>query len=298
VELFRTSGVATILTFPLYDLENRVRTGATTLDSEWIGWTDNESPEANGNPGWRDMTNEADEIGTTGTYRLSVTAAEVPAASPYVMIRVQGGNIATQYILINTASVYANVVSWRGLVPNVLVSSRVDTSVGAMATDVVTAAAIAADAVGSSELATTAVNEIVDQVWDELISDHVTDNTFGRGAQRLYFATPFSSLTIGTANVVGTAGITAGSFAANALDAAAVSVDVGSEFADAFLGRNVRGTSSTGRRVYEAMAFMRNRVALSEGTLTVYNTDDTTTEWTATVATQAVTAVLTNLDPA
>lgn len=318
MELYRPNAQATIIAFPLYDLENRIRTGATGLDSEWIAWTDSESPEANGNPGWADMAGEADEIAATGTYRLAVAAAEVPAASPYVMIRVQGTNIATQYVLINTSSVYANVIGWRGTQPNVLVSGRVDTSTGAMATDVITATAIAAgaidasaiatdaidadaiaaNAIGASELATDAVNEIVDQVWDELIADHVADNSFGKGAQRLYFATPFTALTIGTVNTVGTAAISSGSFSGSAIDAAAMSVDVGSEFADAFLGRNVRGGSSTGRRVYESMAVLRNRVAISAGTMTVYGTNDTDTEFTADIATEARSAIVTSIDPA
>jgi hypothetical protein len=44
--------------------------------------------------------------------------------------------------------------------PAALVSGRIDASVGAMASDVVTASAIAADAIGSSELAASAVSEI------------------------------------------------------------------------------------------------------------------------------------------
>ncbi|KQU77708.1 hypothetical protein ASD12_18075 [Mesorhizobium sp. Root102] len=45
-------------------------------------------------------------------------------------------------------------------VPAALVSGRIDASVGAMANDVLTNAAIAADAIGSGELATSAVTEI------------------------------------------------------------------------------------------------------------------------------------------
>jgi len=44
--------------------------------------------------------------------------------------------------------------------PAALVSGRMDSSVGAMATDVITSSAIAADAIGSSELAASAVTEI------------------------------------------------------------------------------------------------------------------------------------------
>lgn len=124
-----------------------------------------------------------------------------------------------------------------------------------------------------------------------------TDNTVDKALSRLYMATPFTALTIGTVNTVGTGAISAASFSANAIDAASVDVTTGSEFADAFLGRSVRGGASTGRRVYEAIAFLRNRANLAAGTLTVYQTDDLTTEWTAAVATEGVTAILTDIDP-
>jgi len=53
--------------------------------------------------------------------------------------------------------------------PAALVSGRIDASVGAMASGVLTAAALAADAVG----------EIADGVWDEVMSGHTTDGTYG-----------------------------------------------------------------------------------------------------------------------
>jgi len=43
----------------------------------------------------------------------------------------------------------------------------------------ITADKIAADAITSSELATSAADEIADEVWDESRSEHTTDNTFG-----------------------------------------------------------------------------------------------------------------------
>lgn len=53
--------------------------------------------------------------------------------------------------------------------PAALVSGRIDASVGAMATDVITATALAASA----------VNEIADQVWDELIAGHLGAGSTG-----------------------------------------------------------------------------------------------------------------------
>lgn len=55
------------------------------------------------------------------------------------------------------------------------------------------------------------------------------------------------------------------------------------ENADALLGRNVAGGSSTGRTVKEALYFLRNKWTIAGGTLTVYATDDTTSAWTASV---------------
>lgn len=48
-----------------------------------------------------------------------------------------------------------------------------------IATDAITAAKIAADAIGASELAADAVAEIADQVWDEVLSGHLTGGSTG-----------------------------------------------------------------------------------------------------------------------
>lgn len=56
---------------------------------------------------------------------------------------------------------------WLGAAVSAAISGRLDVNVGAMQADVVTAAAIAADAIGSSELATTAVNEIRDAILSD-----------------------------------------------------------------------------------------------------------------------------------
>lgn len=63
--------------------------------------------------------------------------------------------------------------------PAALVGGRIDASVGAMASGVVTATAIATDALGALELAADAVAEIADAVWDEARSGHTTSGTFG-----------------------------------------------------------------------------------------------------------------------
>jgi hypothetical protein len=67
--------------------------------------------------------------------------------------------------------------------------------------------------------------------------------------------------------------------------------------ADALLGRNVSGGSSTGRTVKQALHVLRNRSAVAAGTLTVFDTDDTTSSWTATVSSDATADPITGIDP-
>lgn len=89
-------------------------------------------------------------------------------------------------------------------------------------------------------------------------------------------------------------GIQASSHGAGAFDAAAFATDAVNEIADGLLGRNVAGGSSTGRLVKQAFYVLRNRVELSGLTGTVYDTDDSTSAFTfsiATVAAQAISAV-------
>lgn len=66
-------------------------------------------------------------------------------------------------------SVSADVAAVKAVLPAALVSGRIDASVGAMASGVVTAAALATDA-GA---------EIADAVWDEAISGHLTAGSTG-----------------------------------------------------------------------------------------------------------------------
>lgn len=82
--------------------------------------------------------------------------------------------------LASGSTVQADVERWREESPNVLLTGRVDSNPGAMQANVLTAAAIAANAFGADELAADAVNEIVDAIWDEDIeAAHGTDATAG-----------------------------------------------------------------------------------------------------------------------
>jgi hypothetical protein len=63
--------------------------------------------------------------------------------------------------------------------PASLSGGRMRSQVEGMDADTVTDSAIATDAIGSAELAASAVNEIADQVWDELIAGHLGAGSTG-----------------------------------------------------------------------------------------------------------------------
>lgn len=111
-----------------------------------------------------------------------------------------------------------------------------------------------------------------------------------------------------TGYTVAAGGIGATSFAAGAIDAAAIAAnaigaselaqDAAQEIADEVLNRNIAGGGSgDSRNVRNALRALRNKVAISGGTLTVYQEDDASNAWTATVATTAGDPV-SSIDPA
>ena len=76
-----------------------------------------------------------------------------------------------------------------------------------------------------------------------------------------------------------------------------VQLDAGDVIADQLLARNVSGGSSAGRTVKQALHFIRNKWAVVAGTLTVYDTDDSTSSWTATVSQDAAANPIIGNDP-
>lgn len=66
--------------------------------------------------------------------------------------------------------------------------------------------------------------------------------------------------------------------------------------ADALLGRNIAGGSDGGRTVSSALYPLRNKVTVGGSTMTVFQTDDSTSEWTASITTAG--SALNSIDPA
>ena len=68
--------------------------------------------------------------------------------------------------------------------------------------------------------------------------------------------------------------------------------------ADKMLGRSIAAGADGGRMVKDALRTLRNKSAIVGSTLTVYQEDDATTAWTASVSSSATADPVTGIDPA
>lgn len=84
-----------------------------------------------------------------------------------------------------------------------------------------------------------------------------------------------------------------------AIVAEAVASAAAEKIADALLGRNVSGGGNTGRTVKQALHVLRNKVSINSATnvMTVCDTDDSTTSWTATTTATSGASPVTTIDP-
>ena len=148
---------------------------------------------------------------------------------------------------------------------------------------------------------------VVSGVWEELRSNHPNVGTFGEG-----IASVRGNVTgdvggnvngnvggnvVGSVGSVAAGGITASSFAADAISSSAVAAAAAQKMADEILNRNLAGGGSgNSRNVRNALRGLRNRVRNQGGTLSIYEEDDTTIAWTA-ATTTAAGDPMTELDP-
>jgi hypothetical protein len=150
----------------------------------------------------------------------------------------------------------ANVESWISVPPNALVSGRVDASVGAMAANTVTAAALATDAVA----------EIADGVWDEDATGHQTQGSFGQvlgdsgaDADTIWgLVNTNLNATVSSRAVPGDAM----DLVANAVDAAALAADAVAEIADGVWDEDIvaaHGTADTAGRALRTLDAISDR---------------------------------------
>jgi hypothetical protein len=142
------------LYFPIRDADGDPVSGAAGLDSE----------RSIDGGAFSDCTNEATEIGTTGIYKLALTAGEMNGDVIIVQTKTTTTGAKTAVNVIYTTRslwddvfdannrVKADVERWLAGTPNGLSSGRVDAAVGAMGAGVVTAAAIAADTIQAAKI--------------------------------------------------------------------------------------------------------------------------------------------------
>src|SRR3972149_5391036 len=179
--------VAYHIGFPILDADGDLVAGATGLDSE----------VSTDSGGFADAASEAvQETTSSGMYELDLTAGEMNGdlvmviikstegkTTPIVMYPEEAGDIRVNVTQISgdttaadNAEAFFDGTGYAGTgntIPTV-------TTVNGLAANVITAAAIATDAIGAAELAADAVAEIADQVWDELMSGHLTVGSYGQ----------------------------------------------------------------------------------------------------------------------
>lgn len=243
-----------------------------------------------------DMVDIAGAAVSTTTAQLGVNAVKI-------------NNVATTSVTTINANVgTTDVVNFTGTGASALVKTdMVDVAGAAVSTSSAQIGVNVIQAAGTAwgSGAITAASIAADAITAAKVADGTIDAaTFAAGAIN---AAAIASDAI-TAAKIADGAIDAATFAAGAIDATAIAADaIGSselaasaanEIADAVLARNVSGGSSAGRTVSQALHFLRNKWTISAGTLTVYDTDDTTSSWTATVGTDNTAEPIVSNDPA
>lgn len=138
----------------------------------------------------------------------------------------------------------ANVIAWRGVLPNVLVSNNVQTHVASMGTDTVSTAAVAAGV----------TDEIRDSIWNATLASYATAGTAGKKLNDLLLSLSASDLQKLGVAAYGTA--TAGASTTITLDTGALAT------ANRYLDAIVSIVSGTGSgQAKRITAYTSGRVA-------------------------------------
>lgn len=172
-------------------------------------------------------------------------------------------------------------------------SSHSAADVWAVATRVLTAGTniVLAKGTGITGFNDLNASAVANAVWDEAKAGHVGAGSFGEEVQAHALSADIpSAASIADAvwDEAKSGHVDSGSFGEE-IQAHALSSELftATEIADAVLGRNIAGGSDGGRTVTSALRKLRNRVAISGGTMTVYEEDDSTPDHTEAVTTAA-----------
>lgn len=233
--------------FPILDADGDLVTGAAALDSE----------VSKDCATFADCTNEATEIATSsGIYYLDLTSTEMNADSVALIVKTSTSGAKTTTVVMypqESGDIKVDVQSVAGTaqtagdiigdtndiqarLPAALVSGRMDASVGAMAANVLTATAIAADAITDAKVAsdvtiasvTGAVGSVTGAVGSVTGAvGSVTGNVGGNVTGSVGSVTGLTNATIADAvwDEAQAGHVTAGSFGEVATEVAAILVD-------------------------------------------------------------------------
>lgn len=221
--------------------------------------------------------------GDSGGYGIEATAASGAAihaqsSSGYGFEVVAGGTNMSAVKLTPTGTGYGI----NGTIASVVALGTGAITTSSFAAGAINAAAIADDAIDGGSVAASAVTKIQAGLSTLTTADIPTEAEIDA----------VLSLAHGAGNW-----LTATGFAV-AGDAMTLTTAERGSVADKILSRNINGGGDGTRTVEEALAVLRNKSAISGGTLTVYDTDDATSLWTATVTSSASADPITGVDPA
>lgn len=271
-------------------------TSTKAVEPTVAGRTLDVSAQGNAGIDWANIDNNTTTVNLSGTTVGAVTAAtvasvaanavnaaalssdavaEIKAAIVTNTLTVDAGGVASanatqwagQPVLWNVEGVpVVDVGYWQGLVPDNLNGGLVRADVFA----------VEAGAIGTASFAAGATVPRV-TLCDTL--------------------TTYTNNTPQTGDAFARIGATGSGLTTLATAAGVAALPTADQNADALLGRNVAGGSSTGRLVKEALYALRNKVAIVGTTMQVMSTDDVTVAWTATLTAAAGADPISAIDP-
>lgn len=276
-------GAAFTVVFPILDADGDLVTGAAGLDSE----VSKDLGE------FADCTNEATEIAVnSGMYYLTLTATEMTADIVAIMVKTSTAGAKTTPIVLYPATRDTNDLAFPATSGRSLaVGASGDVAVGAIANDVITAAAFtqaAADKVWATAARTlTGFGTLVADVWAYATRVITGLSTAAKAEVNAEAADALADYDPPT-----DAELDAGF--------AALENPTVTEIADGVLSRaisNVEG-SATFRSLAGAVAKLVNKVAIAGTTLTVYKTNDTSAMGTQEITTDEAAKPIVAVDTA
>lgn len=137
---------------------------------------------------------------------------------------------------------------------------------------------------------------VLNQSDVSVLGNHPLYHTQGSFPQHVATVNVVNSNPYSTQSNVANVTIATGSYSGVTIQGVS-NVSTAAQVADQFLARSIIGGGDSGRSVGQALAVLRNRVALSASIGTVFSTDDSTSMWTFSVTTVAAVSI-SDINPA